>query len=123
MFQFLLDTSNSSYQLKTINPLSTKPYIIITIHKVSSFSAVSETFLSSRANCFFSFFWQKSDYFLRTMEISQKVSKMWNIVRNVGQKTEILAFLLRLYKRLVALFARERGWRYKCLVELKRVDI
>ena len=46
-----------------------------------------QNFLSYRAFFFFFFFGgggcQKIDFFPKTMEISQKVSKMWNIVRNV----------------------------------------
>ena len=51
-------------------PFSAKPYIIIKFRKVPILSAVAETFF------FFLSFCKKTDSFPRTMEISQKVSKM-----------------------------------------------
>ena len=49
------------------------------------------------------------------MEISQTVPQvkyeiLWEMP---NKKKEILTFLLWRYKRLVALFARERGWLYE----------
>ena len=41
-----------------------------------------------------SYFWPRTEFFPRTMKLSQKVSKMGDIVRNVYQKTEIFIPLL-----------------------------
>ena len=41
-----------------------------------------------------SFFWPKTEFFPRTMKISQKLSKMGDIVRNVYRKTEMFIPLL-----------------------------
>ena len=64
-------------------PFTAKPYIIITTLKAPSLSAVSETFQVIELIFFFFFFSKDWLFFPRTMEISQEVSKMWNIVRNV----------------------------------------
>ena len=58
-----------------INSLSTKRFIVITTRRALSLLAVAETFQVIEVNLAL-FFWQKTEFFPGTLEISQKVSKM-----------------------------------------------
>ena len=59
-----------------LTPFSAKPYITYYPQSAKPLGSF-QTFLSCRANFFFFFFFvQKTDLLPRTMEMSQKVSKM-----------------------------------------------